>query len=223
MIDRLYYLFEKYPLDFITHGFYLLPVVISIVQWGVKNKAMRSIAVYFFLGFVKECIMLWYSLNRWNNQSLVNVYTIIEVLLIGYIYSNTINERAQQKLIKIITVITAIICILGYQSNEYSSITTTTFRLYLICLVLLFFIWLLSKLNIRNIIKYNMFWFSAGLLLYAAGTFFMFLFSQLLLGVNADSKDFDLYYNVNQALFILFCCFSSIGLWFSKYDKENRV
>jgi hypothetical protein len=80
-------------------------------------------------------------------------------------------------------------------------------------------------MRIKNILLHTMFWFGAGLLVYASGTFFSMLFSEYWYGdiTQVPAEIFDRYWNICQILFIIFCCITSVGLWVSKRDRENFV
>jgi ABC-type dipeptide/oligopeptide/nickel transport system permease component len=69
-----------------------------------------------------------------------------------------------------------------------------------------------------------MFWITSGLLIYTAGTFFIFLFGEYIYNPKEVSDDvFDFFWNTSQLLFMIFCLFFSVGLWFGRYDHENVV
>lgn len=78
-------------------------------------------------------------------------------------------------------------------------------------------------MRVKSITRYSMFWFTSGLLIYSAGTFFIVLFSEYWYkDINkVPAEVFDRYWNASQALFIIFCLLSAYGLWTSKYDQEN--
>lgn len=68
-----------------------------------------------------------------------------------------------------------------------------------------------------------MFWVSVGVLLYAAGTLFMYLFSEYIFTPKASDELFDIYWGITQIVSIIFCLTTSLGVWVSKYDSENYL
>ncbi|RCR68178.1 hypothetical protein DUE52_17385 [Larkinella punicea] len=221
MLERLIGNIRDYPLDYIGHAFILLPVTIGIYRRQYLNNQLKLVAFYFSISFLEECIQLFYSLNKWSNIHLYNIYLIIDVLIIGLSYYEIFENKIHKKTIAIATLISICVSIFFYSHDTFSSASNTVFRLLCVTLVLFYFNWLLTQMKIINILLHSMFWISAGLLLYSLGTFFMYLFSQFTIGVHTKSNIFDLYWKVKQILYIIFCLFSTIGFWVSKYDKEN--
>ena len=125
----------------------------------------------------------------------------------------------------IFTAVCTLITLAFYKSNEVSAVSLSTFRLFAIVLTLAYFSKVVMDMRVKNIMKYSMFWFTSGLLIYAAGTFFIVLLSEYWYqDINkVPIEVFDKYWNASQILLILFTILSAIGLWFSKYDKENLL
>lgn len=79
-------------------------------------------------------------------------------------------------------------------------------------------------MKVKNILIDSLFWVSSGLIIYATGTFFISIFSEFIFNPNlVDDKTFDTYWKFNNILFIILVILSSIGIWLSKYDKENFI
>ena len=84
---------------------------------------------------------------------------------------------------------------------------------------------MLNESLIRNILKHDMFWVSAGLLVYAAGTFFIFLFGKDLFdfGNSTAYETFDFYWSFQEIIFIIFCVLATIGLRFSELGNRSNL
>ncbi len=223
MLERLVSNLQAYPLDYIGHIFILLPVALSIYRRQFLTKELILLILFFLTSFLEECIQLYYSLKAWSNIHLYNLYLIVDIFLVGCIYYQKFEFKIHKKYIVIATSISIIISIIFFKYDEFSSVGNTVFRIFSTALVLSYFNWLLVEMKIANMLLHSFFWISAGLLLYSLGTFFMYLFSQYTISAKASSNIFDLYWSVKQILYILFCVFSSIGFWVSKYDIKNYV
>jgi hypothetical protein len=160
-----------------------------------------------------------------NTLYVQNLEAIIATLLIGIIYYHNFDKEFHKKSIVVFTVVCTIITITSYKSSAVSSTSLSVFRAFSIVISLAYFNKLLTDMRVKNIVKHTMFWFTSGLLIYSAGTFFIMLFSGYWYQDNdkVSAALFDKYWNVGQYLFIFFCFLSAYGLWVSKYDKENVV
>lgn len=225
MLDRLLLLCEKYPLDFIAYISSSLPIILGLLRYRFLSKSSKLIVTFFVFYFLIEAFATWLALLRKNNLYLQNVEIIPEIVIILFI--SFVNF--QNKTWKIIAVILAIICLtisfITYKNDAVSSVNLSAFRLFAIFFCLTYFSKILVEVRVRNILLHTMFWFASGLLIYSTGTFFIMLFSEYWYkGIDKVSAElFDKYWNPSQVLFVIFCIFSSIGLWFSKYDKENFI
>lgn len=91
-------------------------------------------------------------------------------------------------------------------------------------LSLAYFNKIIADLRIRNILKHTLFWFTAGLLVFVTGTFFTSLFSEFIFDPKTvPDETFDFYWNINNILFVIFSALSALGLWVSKYDRDNLI
>ncbi|WP_148562509.1 hypothetical protein [Spirosoma radiotolerans] len=160
-----------------------------------------------------------------NTLYIQNLEVIAEAVIVGVIYFYEFEKPIQKRIILLLTVIVTFVSIYSYSSTDVSSVSLSVFRFFLIILSLSYFNNVLSDMRVSKITKHSLFWFSSGLLIYSTGTFFIMLFSEYWYrGVDKVSAEvFDKYWNASQLLFVIFCLFSSVGLWFSKYDKENFI
>lgn len=224
MWDTIVYSIKKYPLDYIENALVLLPVVTGFFRWKYEEKAVRLAVIYFLLAFVKINLTIWYALNGWHNLHIYNGFILVDILLLGSVYVFAASFPTQRFWIGLLTglafLAVSISLWLDLKANEFSAFGHAIFRLTIIIIVLITFSWWMTQLRVRNLLLYPLFWLSAGLLLYATGTFFIYLFSQYALTAQ-EAERFDFYWKTNQILYILFCVFATIGFWVSKYNQNN--
>jgi hypothetical protein len=225
MLEKLLSLSEKYPLDFISHLSSSFPFILGIIRYRYLTINHKLILTLFALCFIKESIALWLSLQKQHNLFLQNIDPIYESILIGIIFYFSFETTFNRRIIALFTAVSVLITLLFYKSTEVSSVSLSTFRLLAIGLILAYFSKLMTDMRVKNIMTYSMFWFASGLLIYTTGTFFIVLLSEYWYqDINkVPIEVFDRYWNVSQVLFILFAVFSTIGIWFSKYDSENLI
>ena len=225
MLEKLLVLSEKYPLDFISHSSSSFPLILGVIRYKYLTVNHKLILTFFALCFIKESIALWLSLLKHNNLFLQNVEPIYGTILIGIIFYYSFEVSLNRRIIASFTAIGIVITLFFYKTTEVSSVSLSTFRLLSIGFILAYFSKLMMDMRVKNIMKYSMFWFTSGLLIYTAGTFFIVLLSEYWYqDINKVPIDvFDRYWNASQILFILFAVCSAVGIWFSKYDRENLM
>ncbi|AQG81809.1 hypothetical protein [Spirosoma montaniterrae] len=225
MLYKLLLQIEKYPIDFLSHLSSSLPIIIGLISYKYLLKSHKLIILFFLFYFLKDSFALWLSLLKQNNLFIQNIEVIIETWILALI----LYYAFQSITIRIIGILVALGCgiiMIGtYQQNEVSSVGLTLFRIYSIFFCLSYFNKILKETRVKNILHHTLFWFTAGLLMYSAGTFFMALFSDYWYGDAKQVPDevFDKYWNATQLLFTLFAVSSAYGLWVSKHDRTNLI
>lgn len=212
-------------MDFITHLGSSLPVIFGLIRYKYLLLSSKLIILFFLFYFTKETFALWLSILKENNLYLQNIETIIETWLLLWIGFSCFKSPKWRWLALGLAISSSIASFLTYHSDGVSSISLSAFRLFAIFFCLSYFNKILTDIRVKNILLHMLFWFSAGLLVYAAGTFFIVLFSEYWYkDINkVPAEVFDKYWNASQILFIMFCLFSAYGLWTSRYDEENLI
>ena len=219
IMERLQELASNYPLDFVADFFDFIILSVGLYRFKDLRWEMRFLVGYFFCAFIKDIISLYYAYYKMSNFYIYNIYSFIEIFFISAAYVFAFNKLFQKKSTLCIGVFSLILNAYFFSLEELSAINFTIFRIFTIIIVLMHFVSLLSEMRIKNIANYSMFWVSSGLLIYAAGTLFTFLFIKYLYTVSRDTRN--LFIDSTQVLYILFCLFALIGFLVSKHDKEN--
>lgn len=223
--DRLLYLFEKYPLDLLSHLSSSLPIIIGIFRYSYLANNLKVIWLFFIVSFVKDTYSLLLVFAAQNNTYIQNIEPVYQTILVGAVFYYSFESFYNRRLIAAFTVICTLITLFYYKDNEVSSVSLSSFRLFAIILSLAYFSKVVMDMRVKSMMRHSMFWFTSGLLIYATGTFFIMLLSEYWYqDVNkVPTEVFDKYWNPSQQLLILFAIFSAIGLWFSKCDSENLI
>ncbi|GAB3315931.1 hypothetical protein GCM10027299_05550 [Larkinella ripae] len=220
-MDRLQELASTYPLDFIADFFDLIVLAVGLYQFKNLRREMKFFVGYFICTLIKDFISLYFAYYKWSNFYIYNIYTFFEILFISAVYLSVFANPVQKRTVLLVGIISLLFNALFFSFKELSAVNFTVFRIATIIMVLLHFVTLLSEMRIKKIAVYSMFWVSAGLLIYATGTLFTFLFIKYLYTVSRETRN--LFIDSTQIFYILFCLLSLVGLLFSKYDKENIV
>ena len=221
MVDRILAFSAKYPLDMVSYLILLPPFLLGLFFYPKLQKEEKIFIYYFLFVFLKETAALLIMLSGSANMYLQNVQTFIDIIFFGLAYWYALHSKR----LKSYLVLTAVACLLSgiyfFDWHSISPMNQVAGRLFSILAVLLFFNDILSELRVVHLSQSSMFWLSTGLLLYAAGTFLLALFGQILASKITSEETFDFFWNIQQTLLILFCLLASLGFWVSKYKTQQ--
>lgn len=225
MVDRILSFSVKYPLDMVSYLFLLVPFTMGLVRYAHLQKEEKTFLYYFAFVFLKETGALAIMLAGHTNMYLQNVQSLIDILFFGVAYAYVLHGLKCRTTLVVSATLSLASALLFFDASDISPVNQIAARLFAIVVVLLFFNDLLSQLRVMRLFQYPMFWISAGLLLYATGTFLIALFSRLLVSGMMTNPDatYDFFWDMQQGLFILFCLFASAGFWVSRYESQQAV
>ncbi|MBD2754533.1 hypothetical protein [Spirosoma validum] len=212
----------RYPLDFISQLFALLPITIGLFRFNHLTVSMKWVVLFFLAYFLKDSIAWIHSLQRESNLYLYNLLSFPEIAIVAVIYAFSM-PRQSKKIIGF-TLGCLLLNFFFYSSQAISAGNLTIARLFIIIIILVYLNHVLNESLVRNILRHDLFWFSAGLLIYAAGTFFIFLFGKELFNFNASKayETFDFYWNFQEIIFIICCILSTVGIKFSESNNRSN-
>lgn len=224
MMERILHYFIQYPIDSTAYLSSILPIVTGSLRYKYLTDNLKSIWLFFIISFIKDTYSLILVFTVPSNLYIQNVESIYQTVLIGAIFYCSFEAPSNRRLIAAFSVVCGLITIFYYEKYEVSSVSLSVFRLFAIILSLAYFSKVVMDMRVKNIMRHSMFWFTSGLLIYAAGTFFAMLLSEYWYqDVKISVEVFDRYWNSSQLLLILFTLLSTVGIWFSKYDSENLM
>ena len=213
---------EKYPIDAISYLAILLPMLSGLIRYSYIRKDSRIFWIYFICVFAKETVALYTSLHGIPNLYLHNTQSIIDIILLGIAFYLGLNEVKLRKYLVSLLGCCLLIAVLFFRTGSISPINQIAGKVFCISAALLFFNDTLKGLRVVSLSRHAMFWLSSGVLLYSAGTFLIALFGQLLISDSIPEEMFDLFWNMQQLIFVVFCLLASIGFWVSRYENGQR-
>lgn len=221
MVERLFHLTEKYPLNLASHLSSLLPIALGLALFACLSKSYKIVLLLFALYFISDTYSLWLVMARVSTYPIQNLQPLFEISIVTAVYLSSFRKNELGKWVKWAAILSVVIVSISYRQNTISTVGLTTQRLFETIVVLLYFNKILIEARVKNILFHSMFWLSSGLLIYSAGTFFFSLFSSYLYSDTITNEEFDPFWKLNQILFIILCLMASVGIWVCRYETDN--
>ncbi|WP_266367990.1 hypothetical protein [Tellurirhabdus rosea] len=221
MLNRLLEIVAKYPHDFVPYLFLVISFGFGIRQLKYLDKGFRVLLLFSGIAVLVESLMIVYALLKWNNTFLVNFFSLAELFCFSAFFYLYINSKRKKRVIAALSIIYFVIYLYGFEWSIISNYIIGIQRLIFIAFALMFFQNVLSELKVANIIGHAAFWFSAGLLLFSAGTLFIFLFSTFTLDVENPQNIFDWSWTVTQYFSAVFYLFVTVSFWLNKKEMQH--
>lgn len=204
----------------------IVPGILLIKGGSTANKSYLIITYYVAITVFRNILTLITAQFGIYNIFIYNWHNLLAFVLVALLYYTILGNR-YFKIFSVVTItVSTIIALFDYQSlfdiqtvnfNRFSYNTSGCFT---IILILLYFYELIQRLQVPNLTKYPLFWFSAGALLYYAGTIFSYIFIE-----NTFNSTIELrqqYWMIDSILAILFNIFLGFSIWYMKPAEIAR-
>jgi len=223
MLD--YYLdnIALYPFAYVPDLFLLIAVVSGLVNIRYLNQQTRWLLWLVMLSTVIELIMLHYASNYENNHYLINLTSLVETVCLSVIYGLEIENKASRRWIIIGLAGYLITFFYAYKWTQIAEYMIGVQRLLMIFFVILHFQYLLNNMRVPNLLAYTMFWVSAGVMLYASGTLFIFLFVHKTLNNPLPDSDFTWYLGFTRVFTCLFYTIIATSFWLRRREARQTL
>ncbi|MGL5888709.1 MAG: hypothetical protein ACRC3B_02420 [Bacteroidia bacterium] len=198
----------------------VLVPVFAILFWWIKSPVklyeQKIIAAYILLAVATEIIAKAVGRIFLNNLPVLHVYTLLQFLIVAWLYKPIMNGKIMSKIWLVLTVAFlagSIINSLFIQSvwkfNGYARASESL-------IIVLFVLWYFRKLlfsedAIKPLQDIPMFWISTGMLFYFSACFFVFLLSGDVYIIN--SKVFAISWAFHDLILIIHYIFITAALW----------
>ena len=168
-------------LEKISYFIDLLPVLVFLLFIKkIKEKSIWVIAIYSLYSFINNYTILEKVKVNANVDLLLYFVTLFEFLLFATILIFILDNRIIKKLILFIALIACsiyIYCIIAKKLVGFDSIPISVECTIIILFCLYYFYEQLTSPEVEFIYTSYKFWIILGLLLYLAGSFFVFVFA----------------------------------------------
>ncbi|MBC7865708.1 MAG: hypothetical protein IAF38_22225 [Bacteroidia bacterium] len=193
----------------------LLLVCIGMLRFKTLTRELRVLFLFSILAFASDLCSLILGKYGINNLFVFHVFTPAEFILLSAVY----YFKSEKKGVKIALIIVSILfLILAFVDSFFfellssvDSISSATESLVLMLYSLFFFYSLLKKLEYKNLFDNPMFWFNSGVLIYFSGNFFLFIFSNYMLGFS--DVYFDRMWHIHDILNVAMNILFGLALW----------
>ncbi|MFN8357441.1 MAG: hypothetical protein U0Y10_23490 [Spirosomataceae bacterium] len=218
--------------SFVTLMLYIYYVVmLSSLGVGIwrSHYLQNRLQVVYYLVWVRvigEIITVALAAFYIQNHFVINLQSLVEFCLISLVYYHLFPNQWIRRGIIAFTALVVLDSLIRFiqieQFLRFNNYTHTFTSFVVIGMVLLYFYQLVHQPQPSSLLKFPMFWVSAGILLYYAGNFFYFLYGeQILFSLDVSKIQLLFIYRVASAIYHLFLL---IAFVFSKqYVQQQAV
>jgi hypothetical protein len=197
-----------------------LPIILFFVFLKkVKHDVgIRIIIIYAFANFV---INYWITLTSTANTFLYESFTLIEyILFVGYVYTQVKSKTTKSLIIIVSTAFTIFFFVYSFLAKAVKGIDSIPIGVETIIILGFAFYYLYERMNDTTtlfIYNTNTFWIILGIVLYLAGSFFIYIFASSL-----RNSDINKYWFITNIFSILKNIFFCIAIFIhAKPSKES--
>lgn len=189
----------------------LIPFLSAILTYNKQNKTLKRLSVFILFSLCTEFIALYYGYHGWNNMAISHLYAFVQVPLLAWVFCSFISG-IQYKIILYSTIAFLLFSVVNLVFWEDLHVFNSNQRYFAAVVIIMFcsfyFIQVFVQATVKRIELESNFWMSAAILIYTAGTLFLFILKSELM--DKDSND---YWFVNGILNIILNIGLTISLW----------
>lgn len=208
-------LISEYPFSFSSDFFLVVGVIIGLITLGYLDRTLKIVFLFLALCLVIEAVLIYYAARTWNNYFLVNVMSLVVMLSYSVVYWREVASRYSRVTIVGLLILYLAVFAYSFEWVRVSEYLLAVERVILMIFVILHLQFILEAMRVPNLLRHPMFWVSSGIMIYAAGTFFIFMFAQVTFGNPQDMR----YWMVVQA----FTCLLYTMLMIAFYVCRREV
>lgn len=173
-----------------------------------RNWSDRLKWVCFFiicLSILADSVNIYLANRHLHNLWVINIYFLLDSLLVLYFFLHLFQTKKTYK--TAILILFGLICLswfMNYFSSGFSQLDSRSNGIETLAIIILSALFFYEQLNNpKSLFVYTnpVFWIIAGLLIYKAGTFFLFLYFNTL--EESQKEAFGNYYIINSAFLML--------------------
>jgi len=195
----------------------LLPLAVGITRFGKLSAPLRILCLLLGYSVLNTAITMWLAALEINNLFFFNIYTIVELALIGWVFHTMFGSKNMKITVSILVItvlVFALSNILFMQNVDIlDNLTLGVESLLFTLLALLFFYKVFRESKVQQLERYPLFWLNSGMLLYFAGNLFVFIFSNYIL--METQNVFHAEWGIHSILQITSNLIYTIGIWLS--------
>lgn len=189
----------------------LIPLTTAGILFRHLNKTLKRLSVFILFSAITESLASIYFEYGWNNMIISHLYAFLQVPLLTWIYSSFITG-SRKKIILISCIAFLVFSIINLIFWEDVLMFNSNQRYFAAVVILMFcsfyFVQVFVEAKVVRIELEHNFWMSAAILIYTAGTLFLFILKTEL--INEQNDD---YWSLNCILNIILNLGLTVSLW----------
>ena len=196
----------------------LIPLILAGILFRHLNKTLKRLSVFIVFSALTELMTAIYFELGWNNYWISHVYAFVQIPLFAWIFSSFI-AGFKKKLIFFSActyILFSIVNLLFWEDLTEFNSNQRYFAAFVIVLYCsLYFIQVFSEAEVLQIERESNFWISSSILVYTAGTLFLFILISELMDHSGED-----HWKLNCILNIILNLGLTTSLWLGK-TKSN--
>lgn len=189
----------------------LIPLITAGILFRHLNKTLKRLSVFILFSAITESLAAIYFEYGWNNMIISHLYAFVQVPLLTWIYVSFIKGY-RRKIILLSCLAFLVFSTINVLLWEDLMMFNSNQRYFAAVVILMFcsfyFIQVFVEAKVVRIELEHNFWMSASILIYTAGTLFLFILKTDL--INEQNDD---YWSLNCILNIILNLGLTISLW----------
>lgn len=198
-------------LDDISALSILIPLITAGIVFSNLDKTLKKLSVFIVFSFFTESLAAYYFENGWNNMIISHLYAFIQVPLLAWIYYSFI-KGIRGKIIIISCLAYLLFSIINLVYWEDLIMFNSNQRYFAAVVILMYcFFYFVQVFVEAKIVKIELeyhFWMSSAILIYTAGTLFLFILKSDMM-----EEEMNDYWNLNCILNIILNIGLTVTLW----------
>ena len=158
----------------------ILPLVCSILKFKTLNTELRVLFLYLILSALAEGLGFVFIKNNIQTYLVYNAFTVLECLLLTFIYFNRFELKSTRTIIvffnSIFLVLAFYILVIRGKYSMQDSVLSTYEAAFLIALSGGYIIKVMREINISRLKEVHFTWINVGILIYFSMAILLFLF-----------------------------------------------
>ena len=225
MLDPYIQIIKNYPESYLSDLFLLLALGTGLVNYAYLNTQTRWLFRMLILSLIITIAQTHHAAFRQNNLYLYNLNSLIEMGCLTICYSIELQSSKKRWILWAGFSMYLLVFLYDFSWTQIAGIALAMQRLIMIVYALLYFHIILIRMQIQNLLTHSMFWVSAGAVIHAAGTLFVFLFIKVTLGDLSPNGSYHLYITVVMIFLAFFYIILLVSFWLRRREVKlaNRL
>jgi hypothetical protein len=166
-------------MGFLTLYSYLIPVFVFLFRFR-QNRDSNTGIIFFYIiySFLNDICVKYLPISEISKYYMLGVFTVAEYILFAYFLYSSISGKLSKRFILITSicyVVFALVFSFSIVDRKFDSLPASVEALVIITFCVIYFFEQIKSPTSLFLYTEKSFWIVCGLMIYSAGTFFLFL------------------------------------------------